>query len=286
MRWSALFHDDAVWQELIINLAEARVLLEDQIRTDLASFDPPEIQEPGMEEISLYALRPTFHVKVYRVPENVPINLAHEIDLPRPFEVMYRQYSEDLSTVVLIAREQQRPRWSDQLRFGRTEYELFVVHHDAAGRFLFICASRRADSIYRHIAKEYIGEAFKGLPLYMINRTLVGLHKIECFSVGMKNRLHTAKHESYRMLAGRNAHQAIRTTDGRLFHQGHIFCTAINEAQQKITLGYSSGSKLWSSGKGAIPQLIRWCGGMAQKWSLPGAWSQRLVWISLKLEFL
>jgi hypothetical protein len=166
---------------------------------------------------------------------------------------MHRQVSTDLTTSVIVAREQQRPRWSDQARFGRIEYELFVIYYDHAGRFLFLSASRRADSLYRKIATEYLGYAPKGLPLYIVNRTLAGLTKIECFSVGMKNRLHTARQESYRMLAGRNAHQAIRKTDGRLFHQGHIYCAALDGEGRSILLGYSSGSKIWSGGKGTIP---------------------------------
>lgn len=261
----SLFHEDAVWQDLIVNLAQTRVLLEDQIRSDLATFRTPEIQESGMEEVSLYALRPGFHVKVYRVPEDTDVTLGSEITLPRPFEVMYSQSSEELSAEVLIAREQQRPRWSDQLRFGRTEYELFVIYYAPEAGLLFICASRRADSMYRAIAKEYLGEGFKGLPLYMINRVLSRLSKVECFSVGMKNRLHSAKQESYRILAGHGAHQAIRKSDGRLFHQGHVFCTANDEAHKRITIGYSSGSKIWSSGKGSIPQLIGWCAALARK---------------------
>lgn len=261
----SLFHEDAVWQDLIVNLAQTRVLLEDQIRSDLATFQTPDVQEAGMEEVSLYALRPGFHVKVYRVPKDLEVTLGNEITLPRPFEVMYSQTSEELSAEVLIAREQQRPRWSDQVRFGRTEYELFVVHYAPEANLLFICASRRADSMYRAIAKEYIGENFKGLPLYMVNRVLSGLTKVECFSVGMKNRLHSAKQESYRILAGHGAHQAIRKSDGRLFHQGHVFCTANDEAQRRITIGYSSGSKIWSSGKGSIPQLIQWCAGLSRK---------------------
>ena len=263
----SLFHDESIWQDLIVNLAETRVLLEDQIRSDLTTFLPPDVQEAGMDEISLYALRPGFHVKVYRVPDDVVVGFGQGIAFPRPFEVMYSQSSEELSVEVLIAREQQRPRWSDQLKFGRSEYELFIVHFAAAAGLLFICASKRADSLYRAIAKEYIGDTFKGLPLYMINRTLSGLTKVECFSVGMKNRLHSAKQESYRMLAGRSAHLAIRKTDGRLFHQGHVFCTAINADDQKVTIGYSSGSKIWSSGKGTIPQLVRWCTTLAEKMS-------------------
>lgn len=78
----SLFHEDAVWQDLIVNLAQTRVLLEDQIRSDLATFQTPDIQESGMEEVSLYALRPGFHVKAYRVPEAVDVRLGREITLP------------------------------------------------------------------------------------------------------------------------------------------------------------------------------------------------------------
>jgi superfamily II DNA or RNA helicase len=260
-----LFRDESVWQDLIVNLSEARITQENDLRSDLATFDEPEFNEMGMDEVSLYALRPNYHVKVYSVPLDIEIDLSLPITLPTPFEVMYRQHSEELATVVLLGREQQKPRWSDQLRFGRTEYDLFTIHFDRVSRFLFINSSRRADSLYRHLAHECAGIALKGLPLYKVNRTLAGLKAIECFSVGMKNRLHSAKQESYRMLAGHNAHQAIRKTDGRLFHQGHIACTAINESGTKITLGYSSGSKLWSSGKGNISVFVRWCGGLARK---------------------
>lgn len=260
-----LFREESVWQDLIINLAETRVLAEDKLRADIATFDPPAVQEPDMEELSLYALRPNYHVKVYQVPDDCAIDISTDIDLPRPFEVMHRQTSDELSTVVMVAREQQRPRWSDQVRFGRSEYELFVVHYDEQRRLLFINASRRADSLYRHLATAYAGYALKGLPLFKVNRTLAGLTKIECFSVGMKNRLHAARQESYRILAGHSAHQAIRKSDGRLFHQGHIFCTALDSQGTAITLGYSSGSKIWSSGKGSIPEMVRWCSALAAK---------------------
>jgi len=173
-----LFRDGAVWQDLIVNLAETRVATEDRLRADLATFDSPGIEEPDSDELSLYAVRPAYHVKVYRVPD-VEVDIGAAIALPSPFEVTHRFVSADLSTAVIVAREQQRPRWSDQAQFGRVEYELFVVHYDESGGFLFIHASRRADSLYRHIATQYTGRAPKGLPLYMVNRTLSGLTKVE-----------------------------------------------------------------------------------------------------------
>lgn len=260
-----LFREENGWQDLIANLSESRILEEDRLRTDLATFEAPLLQEPEMEGLSLYALRPGYHAKLYRVPPDLNFDISSEITLPRPFEVVHRQVSESLCTAIIVAREQQRPRWSHQQRFGRVEYELFVIHFDEQARFLFISASRRADSLYRHIASEYVGFSLKGLPLYMVNRALAGLRNVECFSVGMKNRLHMTMQESYRVIAGRHAQQCIKKTDGRLFHQGHIYCTALNDAGARVTLGYSSGSKIWSAGTGSVPSLVQWCEELSRK---------------------
>lgn len=261
---SRLFKEDAIWQDLVVNLAEARVAAEDETRTQLATFAEPTITEEELREISLYALRPAEHVKVYQVPTGANIDISQEVQLPKPFEVVFRQASDELSAAVLIANEQQKPVWSDQLKLGRTEYELFVVYYDQQAQLFFINASRRSDSIYRAIANAYVGSVPKILPLYKINRCLAGLSNIECFSVGMKNRLHNSRSESYRILAGKRADQAIKRTDGRLYHRGHISCRA-HEDGAAVTLGYSSGSKIWSASKGSVASLVRWCRKLARK---------------------
>jgi superfamily II DNA or RNA helicase len=166
---SRLFKEDAVWQDLVVNLSEARVAAEDETRAQLATFSEPAVTEEDFQETSLYALRPAEHVKVYQVPSGAEIDVNREIRLPKPFEVVFQQASDELSAVVLIANEQQKPAWSEELKLGRTEYELFVVYYDQPARLLFINASRRSDSIYRAIASACVGSVPKILPLYKIN---------------------------------------------------------------------------------------------------------------------
>jgi superfamily II DNA or RNA helicase len=261
---SRLFKEDANWENLVVNLAEARVASEDKNRMKIGTFSEPAVAEEELDDLSLYALRPAEHVKVYQVPDNLEVDLDKDIELPRPFEVVFRQYSEELTAAVVIANEQQKPPWSDQVRLGRSEFELFVIFFDPVGRLLFINASRRSDSLYRAIATGFLGMVPKILPLYKINRCLGGLSDIECFSVGMKNRLHNSNTESYRIVAGRNAHQAIKRTDGRLFHRGHIFSRALADGAP-VTIGYSSSSKIWSANKGGVGSLIGWCENLATK---------------------
>jgi hypothetical protein len=261
-----LFEEDAVWQDLVINLAEGRVTAETEARGRISRITPPDISEIDLEDLSLHALRPGQHVKVYQVPDDVYLDITAEVVLPKPFDTAYRTTDAEESFALFIGREQQKPPWCDQVQFGRTEYELVIVYYDRDSRLLFINSSRRADSLYRELGHLYLRRPPKILPLYQINRCLSGLSKIECFSVGMKNRLHTSHSESYRVIAGRNAHSAIRRTDGRLFHRGHIFCRAQQDGAA-VTLGYSSGSKLWTASKGNITALLDWCRALAQKLS-------------------
>src|SRR5699024_6332753 len=44
----------------------------------------------------------------------------------------------------------------------------------------------------------------------------------------------------------------------KLYAAGHVFCKASNNGVE-TTLGYSSGSKIWSSTYGSIKEFIEWC---------------------------
>jgi hypothetical protein len=259
-----LFEDGAVWGDLVVNLAEARVTAESEARARIAAIEPASLADEALEDLSLHSLRPSQHVKVYQVPADVTVDITALTELPKPFETVYRRTDANESVAIFIGREQQKPPWGDQIQLGRSEYELVIVYYNRDANLLFINSSRRADSLYRQIGHQYLDRPPKILPLYKINRCLAGLTNIECFSVGMKNRLHTSHAESYRIIAGRNAHSAIRRSDGRLFHRGHIFCCA-EENGSPVTLGYSSGSKLWSTNKGKITALLDWCRGLARK---------------------
>ena len=58
--------------------------------------------------------------------------------------------------------------------------------------------------------------------------------------------------ESYRISAGSDVSNAIDPSTGKLYSPGHVFCKA-NAEDKSITIGYSSGSKMWSSAYLTIP---------------------------------
>ena len=90
-----------------------------------------------------------------------------------------------------------------------------------------------------------------------MHRVLGNLRDFEIFNSGMQNRFNESG-ESYRISAGSDVSQAIDPSTGRLYSAGHVFCKAFSEEQQ-ITIGYSSGSKIWSSAYASLKEYILWC---------------------------
>jgi len=66
-------------------------------------------------------------------------------------------------------------------------------------------------------------------------------------------------------MAGPNVAQSIDRTTGRLFSPGHVFCKASDNKGYELTIGYSSGSKIWSSKFELIPDYIKWCDSCGNK---------------------
>lgn len=252
-----LYEEDAAWQEIVANLSASRIEAEARTRDDLETFEVGKLKEGGLADLSLYSLSPYVHVKIYSV-ESADLSTAFK--LPPGFSVVFSSISESLSAGIFITQEIKQPKWTEHERFQRLEYDLFVLYYDRHAGLLFINSSRRTLSLYEMIGGSISGYTHKILPIFKINRVLRHLASLECFSVGMRNRARGASMESYRMIAGSRAHKAISPTAGRLFHRGHIFARTGD-----ITIGYSSGSKVWSNIYLKIPALVQWCRELALK---------------------
>ena len=249
-----LYEEKAVWQDIILDLQHGRIEEEKESREAFETFDAPVVTDVSAEDLSLYSLRPYSHVKVYRV-EDGDIDITTAITLPRPFQVVFQQVSDELSTTVIVANETEQPRWTDLPAFNRSEFELFVVYYDQASKLLFINASRKSDSLYEEVAAQYTGGNHKILPLYIVNRVLHEMSEAEFFNVGMKNRVAHSRAESYRIISGPRAQRSVSRTDGKLFHCGHLFGKG-KQNDASVTIGFSSASKIWSNQNLQIPKLI------------------------------
>lgn len=254
----------AVWDALVADLSQARIEREQSVREKIAGFHPAGAHavDPGVSDVSLYSLRPQFHVRV--VETKAGIDIGRQPVLPEPFRVVRREVNERESAVVLIANERERPKWSSSESFSRSEYELFVVYFDQATRLLFLCASRHSAQLYDSLAASYTLGAHRNLPVYQLNRVLNGLQDGEFFSLGLRSRLVGDRIESYRILAGARTQRALSKEDGRFFSRGHVMGRGTRSGRTEV-IGYSSGSKVWSTRRDQVPVLLAWCGDLA-KW--------------------
>jgi len=257
-----LYQEGAVWQEIILGLGEERVRREIDLREKLDSFVTAQDETSEGEDISLYALTPYKHVKIYRIDGTVNIDAVIELD--DPFSMVHREVSRDLNTSVFITKEVRHPRWARTDLFSRTEYDIFVVTYHTETNLLFICSSRRSDVLYDKIAVGFTSGGFRRLPLSHLNRVLRNLKDIGFYNIGMRNRIKASRTESYRIVTGSAVDKSIKATDGRLYHQGHCFGSA-KQGDEDITIGLSSGSKVWSNGSMQIPELVSWVTQLAGK---------------------
>lgn len=257
----ALYRENAIWQDIVLNLSGERLIEEEHVREAISKFGPPIVSKIDADKISLYSLWPFNHVKIYKVFE--AIDIETKLALPRPFDVVHQQVAKDLSAAVVITNEQQRPRWADIEILHRSEYDLFVMYFDATAKLLFINASRKSDSLYEQLARQYTRGHHKALPTMRVNRVLRDMAEMKCFNVGMRKNVQNST-DSYVILAGPNPARSIEKNDGRLYHRGHVNVTG-EQNGEKVTLGYSSASKVWSNQNTQIPHLIDWCKALSKR---------------------
>lgn len=257
-----LYHEDAVWEEMVPNLSEGRIVEEVESREIIDSFEPPTVTEPETKDVSLYALRPYSHVKIYQIDDGVDVDL--ELELPPSYEVVFRRDNPQHYATVFITREKAKPRWTNLEQFAGANHHLFVVYYDQEAKLLFINSSCRDESLYEELSSALTQSLLRQLPLNRINKVLLGLENFDFFNIGMRSRMLKNNKESYRTIAGSGAQKAISRSDSRLYNRGHIFGRA-QEGEKFVTLGYSSSSKVWSNTSTTIPQLISWCRSLANR---------------------
>lgn len=271
-----LYDEGAEWQEIVPMLTDEKVQEELEIRASLSSFraDTRYDVDEEAKDLSLYAVRPYSHVKIYAVDKD--LDVTKDVEMPAGLEIKHREVSDDARTVIFITKEQVQPKWAPPGRFARVEYDLFIIHIERVSGLLFICTSRRREAVYRHFGREFAGDAHEILAVDVINRVLNGITKPEAFSVGMRSRIYTSS-ESYRIMAGPNPSKTIRPADGRMYHRGHAMFRG-QEGGEQVTVGFSSASKVWANAYLQIPHLLKWCEHVAAKLTNPNGKASATNW--------
>jgi len=256
-----LYDTRAVWQDIIHNLAALRVNKEAVAREVLESFTPLA-SVPDLSDLSLYVLKPYYHVKIYQLESD--INIEEDVIFPTRFQVIYHAISIPHNSSVYITQVSTLPRWITDDRLANRNSDLFIFYYDTSTKLLFICASQRAAGLYEEIIQSFMQADPRPLPLVRLNKALNDLKATEFFNVGMRNRVASNTTESYRIITGSTADKSVLKSDARLYHRGHAFGRA-SENGNIVTIGLSSASKIWSNKSSKLPELIAWCAKLAEK---------------------
>lgn len=249
----ALYTNEAIWQDIIIDLSENKTKEEEHTKEYFKTFRKVDnLLNDGMTEISLYSIRPNCHAKILKVSEfDITAGFPDVCNVTE--EVLI---NESDSTVIGIGKEKSTPKWMTNDSIIDINNILYIVHYQKEYGLLFIYSQNKTEIIYDSIAKRF-SRSYSKIPKYQMNRVLGELNGFEIFNSGMQNR-YVESGESYRISAGSDVSSAIDPITGQLYSPGHVFCKASTD-ESEITIGYSSGSKMWSSSYMSIPQFVKWC---------------------------
>lgn len=276
-----LYLPGAEWNELVGSLGEAQLAAETELRQFIGTFasntsesgedaPPTDSLDDDTAWRLLRSVRPYFHVKVYETAG--PVALDAELAVPPGLDPVLVRRSAEHRAVIWVGKKISSVLWSRYQDWHNVSHELFIVIHEPTHGLLFICASRRENAVYDALVESVVAApgTYRRLAPDAIHRVLRGVDGAEFFSVGMRNRagLGGGGEESYRMLSGPSAGRAVRAQDAISYGQGHAFCRGL-EAGQATTVGYSSGSKVWSNRRAGIFELFRWVKSIAVKLSDP-----------------
>jgi len=265
-----LFKSGANWEDLVANLADARVEEEETVRDGLASFKTEHSEEVGEIDVTIDSLNPYFHAKVYRADREPDWDL--EPFIPQGCELVFHAVSDDLASAVMICQRRTKPKWLQNASLLDTKNLLIVAHYNRLNQLLFINSQEHGEDLYDSIVNGFYPDdsdvVCVSLSHGVISRALRILRKPSFYNVGMRNRELGGQDESYRTLTGPKADRRVSRTDGNTRSRGHVFGGS-NSEEESVTLGVSTLSKLWSNKYGLVPRFVDWCHGLAMEIANP-----------------
>ena len=189
-------------------------------------------------------------------------NLRAPLNFGKRSRVVLRELNQHSKTLVVVLEREHYPRWSWSKDFATSVFELFLVYYDKDSGFLFVHTVSKSDTTYAHLVEALCKDAAKQLPEQEIDKVLTDMEDYEFFNIGLRSRIRSTKSETYRIIAGPDVQDSITPTDGMNFVRGHVFAKA-KDKNETISVGFSSGGKIWRNTHLRIPQFIKWCQAVA-----------------------
>lgn len=256
---SALYRDDAVWEQLLPAMVDSSVDDERRVRRfakDLSSYNR------GKHRVPALAIAPARSTHVYRLADRPTLDF-HQEQLGGGVVIERFQHPhEDL--LAFITQHRLHPRFMRRDILDSVEHHLHVLTWVADPGVLFI--STELPSVLKELRLKVAGGQAIPVDAADLTKLLLAADLERCFSVGTRpSTLGGATNESYRTSAGSNAEQTISPADARAYVLGHVMGRRRGTGAGSGTFGFSSGkAKLWEpTATNSLADFRRWCTGHA-----------------------
>ncbi|MEB8264660.1 DEAD/DEAH box helicase [Mammaliicoccus sciuri] len=246
-----LFSEDAIWEELIINASETKIMKEIENKDFIDRFHKVKSTD---EDLSLRSINMGLHAKLFR---SFYFNVNQNLSIPG-YQINNIYTNKNDNMKVFILRKMSRPKWiSDNSKILDYKYNCIILYFHKESNLLFINSSIKNETLYKTIAEQFCGEnKFTRLKLREVHKVLLDYNSYDFFNAGLTNNI--GEGESYKISSRSNVSSTFDADTGQLYSSGHIFCKVSNPEEQS-TIGYSSASKIWSSKYGNLLEIKNWC---------------------------
>jgi len=251
-----IYQDGVIWSDIIINLSE-EAIQEIEDNQEFVKKFVDKIDEDNIDKVvlSLSVLKPYSHIKIYRTNE---FDIEGKLEIGRQ-KILFNQVDEQNNTCVYITLDESKPKWIIVDDLKDQKYFLYILYYNKATNLLFIHFSgKKTNTLYEEILDCFGIENYEQIPKSDIHKALFGLKDMTFFNIGLQSRA-VQSGESYRIISGSAAHNRVTASTGRMYSNGHIQGSGINSEGVSTTIGYSSGSKVWSSQYINVKDYVLYC---------------------------
>jgi superfamily II DNA or RNA helicase len=257
-----IYQNGAVWSDIITNLSEdiSTEIEENQEFTERFT-DKIEEEIPDKKNISLSALKPFSHIKIFKTQS---FNINGIISIGEQ-KIIFHQIDEEDNTSIFITENSSKPKWIDDDEIKDVSYFLYILYYDENKKLLYLHYSgKKTNALYKEILESFGVVNYELIPKKDIHKALIGLKDLSFFNIGLQSRA-AQNGESYRIISGSSAHNKVTNSTGRMYSNGHIQGSGTNTNGEQITIGYSSGSKIWQNEYVLIKDFIKFCDQIGSK---------------------
>jgi superfamily II DNA or RNA helicase len=252
-----LYREDSDWNTVLSELSSEAArghakLIEFLKNSELLSDDSSDFST-----ISQQLLHPTLSTLTFACDKFLPKKF-HEA-IPKGVEVVRVWLNEKTKTLFFVTRSKGRIKWTRSKEIADLQWDLFVLHQDAARNLLYLASSDKSSN---HEQLAAVVGAVKQLSGELIFRCLGGIGRLIFTNLGVSK--HGRRNLSYAMYTGADVRQALTLSEKAGSRKANLSGMGWENGRQ-TTIGCSYKGRVWAKDAATIPEFIEWAEAVGAK---------------------